>query len=277
MRVSAPITLIMPAHGVIFAESAHAADFRMAVQSDPFHKLIYVLDGQVAYREEKRLPVLAAGPGTLLIVPRDVRHQLVDEKPSIVLILCLGREWLDQDFELNRLWLGLARITRHKMQLGRPTRQRLEGMWQRAMVEKGSTRPGNVPAIRALAAQTLVLLARLPVEGGGATAAERVSTVTREIDETFYDPWDLDRGATQAGLSRRRFTDLFRAATGQTFWDFLNERRMVHAAHLLRTGENSVTGVAFSCGFNDLSHFYRLFRKRYKKPPRAWLMGRAGK
>jgi len=271
MRVSAPITLVMPAYGVIFAESAHAADFRMAVQSDPFHKLIYVLDGQVGYRAEKRPPVTSAGAGTLLIVPRDLRHQLIDEKPSIVLILCLDRKFLAQDAELNRLWLGLARLAGHQLQLSRPTRQRLEGMWQRAMVEKGSTRPGNIAAIRALAAQTLVLLARLPAEGGGATAAERVAVVTREIDETFFDPWDLDRAATRAGLSRRRFTELFRTAAGQTFWDFLNERRMAHAARLLRSGENSVIGVAFSCGFNDLSHFYRLFRKRYQAPPRAWL------
>jgi AraC family L-rhamnose operon regulatory protein RhaS len=275
MRVSVPITLVMPDYGVIFAESAHAADFRMAVQSDPFHKLIYVLDGQVDYREEGGLSIGSAGAGALLIVPRDVRHQLVDKKPSIVLILCLGRQFLDQDPELNRLWLGLARIARRKMQLSRPTRQRLEGMWQWAMVEKGSARPGNIAAIRAIAAQTLVLLARLPVEGGGATAAERVAAVTREIDETFFDPWDLDRAAARAGVSRRRFTDLFRAAAGRTFWDFLNERRLAHAAHLLRTGENSLIGVAFSCGYNDLSHFYRLFRRRYQSPPRAWLLGQA--
>ena len=128
--------------------------------------------------------------------------------------------------------------------------------------------------MRALAAQTLVLLARLPPAAAGTSAASRVAAVTREIEETFFDQWDLDRAASRAGLSRRRFTDLFRAANKKTFWDFLNEQRLNHAARLLRTGENSVMGVMFSCGFNDLSHFYRLFRTRYGKPPAMWAKSR---
>jgi AraC-like DNA-binding protein len=55
-----------------------------------------------------------------------------------------------------------------------------------------------------------------------------------------------------------------------TFWDYLNGRRLDHAAKLLRAGELSVTGVMFSCGFNDLSHFYRMFRQRHGLAPKKW-------
>jgi AraC-like DNA-binding protein len=95
--------------------------------------------------------------------------------------------------------------------------------------------------------------------------------VRREIDESFFDQWDLCRAATRAGLSRRRFTELFRAEAGSTFWDYLNERRMEHAARLLRGEGRSITGVIFACGFNDVSNFYRLFRRRFGAAPRAWL------
>jgi hypothetical protein len=51
------------------------------------------------------------------------------------------------------------------------------------------------------------------------------------------------------------------------------ELRMEHAARLLRSGEHSVTGVIFSCGFTDVSHFYRTFRHRFGAAPGVWMRG----
>jgi AraC-like DNA-binding protein len=274
MRVFAPIPISLPDYGVLFAESAHAAGFSMAERRDPYHKLIYLLDGKVAYWEGGRASSSIVETGAVLILPRETLHRLVDVQPSTLLLLCLGDVFLQSDSELGQLWQALTRVPGHCLQLSRPTRQRLESMWRRSMVEKEHARVGGRVTVRALAAQTLVLLARLPPAGAGTSAASRVAAVTREIEETFFDQWDLDRAASRAGLSRRRFTDLFRAANKKTFWDFLNEQRLNHAARLLRTGENSVMGVMFSCGFNDLSHFYRLFRTRYGKPPAMWAKSR---
>ena len=271
MRVSAPIAVSLPNYGVLFAESAHTSDFRMTERADNYHKLIYVLEGEVAYRENRVAASVEAEAGTVLIVPRGVSHHIVDERPTILLLLCLSEEFLRRDPDLDRLWETLTAVPRHRLRMSRPTRQRLEAMWQRAIVEKEHARVGGAVSVRALAAQTLVLLARLPAKGGGASSAERIAEVTREIEETFFDEWDLDRAAARASLSRRRFSDLFRQAQGCTFWEFLNAQRLEHAARLLRTGNHSVTGVAFSSGFNDLSHFYRLFRGRFKQAPRAWL------
>jgi AraC family L-rhamnose operon regulatory protein RhaS len=271
MRVSRPISVSLPAHGILFAESAHAADFRMAPRTDPYHKLIYVLSGRVAYRENQRAKAVEARAGTMLIVPRGVAHEITDQQASSLLLLCLSGEFLGLEADLASLWLPLSRLTERRLVLGQPARHQLEAMWRRALVEAQHARLGGSVTVRALAVQTLVLLARLPVTEGGATAAERVSAVIREIKETFYDEWDIDRAAARSGLSRRRFTELFRAATGQTFWDLLNDLRLAHAAKLLRGREHSLLGVIFTCGFNDVSHFYRMFRRRYGAAPGAWL------
>jgi len=271
MRVSRPIIVTLPDYGVRFAESAHAAGFHMAERTDPYHKLIYVLSGKVAYREKRRAVPVAAGAGSVLIVPRGVAHTITDQATSILLLLCLSGDFLNREPELARLWLPLTRVVDRQLRLGRPGRQRLEAMWRQAMVEAQPVRLGGGITVRAMAAQTLVLLARLPAEAGGAEASARVAAVRREIEETFYDEWDLDRAAARAGLSRRRFTDLFRTAAGRTFWAVLNDLRLAHAAMLLQRGEHSIMGVMFSCGFNDVSHFYRMFRQRYGAAPRAWL------
>ncbi len=46
---------------------------------------------------------------------------------------------------------------------------------------------------------------------------------------------------------------------------------VAHAAKLLRGREHSLLGVIFTCGFNDVSHFYRMFRRRYGAASGAWL------
>jgi AraC family L-rhamnose operon regulatory protein RhaS len=277
VSVSGPIPVTLPGYGVLFAESVHAADFRMAERADPFHKLIYVLKGQVEYLELHRAKPVQAGPGTVLVVPRGVAHRIADREASTLLLLCLDGDFLGIDADLPRLWLVLARIADHRLALSRPARQRLESMWRRAMVEREHARVGGHVTVRTLAAQTLVMLARLPPEGGGAAAEDRVAAVLREMEETFYDQWSIDRAAARAGLSRRRFTELFRAATGRTFWEVLNARRLEHAAVLLRGREHSILGVMFASGFNDLSHFYRMFRHHHGSPPGAWLTREAPK
>ena len=77
--------------------------------------------------------------------------------------------------------------------------------------------------------------------------------------------------STPRGMSRRHFSNLFRALTGRSFLEQLTELRLTHAASLLRDNRHSIVGAAFSSGYGDLSHFYRLFRTRFGEPPRTWL------
>jgi AraC family L-rhamnose operon regulatory protein RhaS len=176
----------------------------------------------------------------------------------------------EADEDLAKLWDQLMRVPQRRLQLTRPVRQRIEHLWRRAMLEAAHARTGGTVMARTLAAQLLVQLARLPSSSAGDDAKQRIASVAKEIDETFFDDWSLDRAAARAGMSRRRFSELFREASGRTMWDYLNDRRLTHAAQLLKAGERSITGVMFSCGFNDLSHFYRLFRARHGAPPRQW-------
>jgi len=273
-RVSRPIAVAMPAHGVVFAESVHAENFRMPVRADPFHKLLYVLHGRAVFVDPTAGRETAAGPGTLLAVDRGTAHQLRDETPAVLLLLCLAPGFVTGDAARKALWRELAATRRWQIAAGRPSSERFENLWRRGLLEQTAAHPGATVAVHALAAQILVALARLPAAGAGAgadTPERRVRTVARDLAETFYDEWTLDRAAARAGLSRRRFSELFRTHTGATFLDTLTALRLKHATRLLRAGGHSVTGVAFSCGYRDLSHFYRVFRRHHGRPPGEWL------
>ncbi|MGH7955490.1 MAG: hypothetical protein ACREH8_00590, partial [Opitutaceae bacterium] len=233
MKVCQPVAVTLPRYGVLFLESVHANDFRMAERAEHFHKLVYVLEGRITYREPRRALCLVAEKGTVIVVPRDVRHEIEDVLPSTLLLLCLTQNYLDSDPDLPRVWLDLARTSDRQLQLSRPGRLRLESMWRRAMLEKANGGVGGAVSVRSLAAQTVVLLARLPTRRVGDDTIQRVDAVIREISETFYDEWNLDRAATRAGLSRRRFSELFREVVGRTFGEHLNELRLNYAAQLL--------------------------------------------
>jgi AraC-like DNA-binding protein/quercetin dioxygenase-like cupin family protein len=271
MRVSRPIAVTLPAHGVAFAESVHGPRFRMAERADPFHKLIYVLQGKIAFATTASSKPLHAAAGATLCVQAGVAHRIADTAPPTLLLLCFAPAFLTGDPERTRLW---AKLTGGQDAVRRPGgagSPRFEGLWRAGIAEQAGSQPGREVALRAAADNILVTLARVPPDTPTDPTNQRVAAVARELAETFYDPWSLERAAARAGMSRRHFSKLFRELTSRSFLEQLTELRLTHAAGLLRDNRHSIIGAAFSSGYGDLSHFYRLFRTRFGEPPRAWL------
>jgi AraC-like DNA-binding protein len=92
-----------------------------------------------------------------------------------------------------------------------------------------------------------------------------------DIEASLSQPsLSLEQLATTHGVTTRYFQKLFEAE-GRTFSDYLLERRLERAFHMLRDGnriERAVSAIAFDVGFGDLSYFNRTFKKRYGAPPR---------
>lgn len=274
--VSKPIAVTLPPRGVAFVESVHGPRFRMAERADPFHKLIYVLQGKIAFAATASAKPLHAGAGATLCVQAGVAHRIADTEPPTLLLLCLAPEFLADDPERARLWATLTGgqgAARRPGGLGGP---RFEGLWRAGIAEQAGRQPGREVALRAAAENILVALARQPAVTPADRTSRRVAAVARELAETFYDPWSLERAAARAGLSRRHFSKLFREQIGRSFLEQLTELRLTHAAGLLQDNRHSIIGAAFSSGYGDLSHFYRLFRARFGQPPRAWLEKKRG-
>ena len=244
----------------------------MRPRADRYHKILYVLRGRVRYEELGR-GAERVSSGAMLVVPAGMRHALIDEQASTLLLLGVADAFLQEEPEVAAIWQKFvsARV-RHRTVSG-PARAHFATYWRRALLERAHPRPGGEAAARALALQVFVQLARLPDGGEYEDAVSRVRTVAREMEETLFERWTLDAAAARAQMSRRHFTAQFRGAMGRTFWAHLTELRLQHAAQLLERGEHSVTGVIFASGFSDVSQFYRLFRGRFGQPPKQWAEG----
>jgi len=89
----------------------------------------------------------------------------------------------------------------------------------------------------------------------------------------------FDEDISHADLARRLhtspayFSRLFKQTTRKTVTEFLTEVRLGHAARLLAETGQQVIDIAYQCGFRNLSHFNRSFRRRYRQSPREFRRG----
>jgi len=70
---------------------------------------------------------------------------------------------------------------------------------------------------------------------------------------------------TEVALSR-----FFRARTGKTFVDTLNDLRLGNATRMLIDTTHSITEIAYKCGFNNMSNFNRIFKKKKDCTPKEF-------
>ena len=72
------------------------------------------------------------------------------------------------------------------------------------------------------------------------------------------------------GKSREYVCRLFKATTGITLGVYLNDIRIEHAAAMLTTTNNDISDIASESGFENLSTFYHLFKKKKGISPKQF-------
>jgi AraC-like DNA-binding protein len=92
--------------------------------------------------------------------------------------------------------------------------------------------------------------------------------VRRYMLENYRNPEINSEGAARfLGMSGEKISQLIKDNTGHTFKPFLNELRVEKAKELLRLTEEQITAIADSTGFNNTSHFNRVFKMRTGQTP----------
>ncbi|MCM3630482.1 AraC family transcriptional regulator [Paenibacillus glycanilyticus] len=91
----------------------------------------------------------------------------------------------------------------------------------------------------------------------------RVSQVMRVLSSQMQEPLSINELAARVGLSASRLSHLFKAETGRSIVDTLNNMRLEQAALLMLKASRTAGEAAFDVGFQSYNHFAALFRRRY--------------
>ncbi|WP_299121005.1 AraC family transcriptional regulator [uncultured Winogradskyella sp.] len=89
----------------------------------------------------------------------------------------------------------------------------------------------------------------------------KIDIVFKHVNENFKEHISLDEIAEKVSMTVPAFCRYFKKVTGKTFTKLVNEYRIVHATKLLSESQMSITDVSFECGFNNFSHFNKLFKE----------------
>ena len=104
------------------------------------------------------------------------------------------------------------------------------------------------------------------------SANQHVRKVESLIRAAYMQPLRVEQIAGQLNLDRRYLSRLFKAKTGQTIQEYLLSVRMEEAVGCMQRG-CSVQESARLCGYEDVSNFSKMFKKRLGKSPADWKKG----
>ena len=98
----------------------------------------------------------------------------------------------------------------------------------------------------------------------------RLRRARDRMDREYAQPLDVEALARTACMSSGHFSRSFRAAYGETPYNYLMTRRIERAMTLLRRGDMSVTDVCFEVGCSSLGTFSTRFTELVGETPSAY-------
>lgn len=98
---------------------------------------------------------------------------------------------------------------------------------------------------------------------------ESVQDILSYINDHYREPISIPELSRRFGISSSYMTREFTAYTGRSVYDYVLYRRIQSAKEMIYAGD-SLTEIAFRCGFNDYSCFLRSFQKLTGQSPSAY-------
>ncbi len=221
-------------------------------------------------------------PGDVIVVPSGTRNRIVDDPSSAasLYVCCVARSLLRFDPSLGAQLP--CRVLRREGHFA----HRVASVFRRMVHTQQSSTTKRPVAMVADAMKLILMISERSAESpksekGSADDRRRVQQYVDSLPGRFFEETSIDAAADQLDIPRRTFTKLFTEITGETWLRHLRRLAIEHAQRRLRGTEIPIASIAFECGFNDLSTFYRQFQKRCRMSPGEYrtstgLNGRTG-
>ena len=275
---SRPRSVEISETGIHVFESQHGPDFSMEMGTWNYDKVCVVRGGKGHIETPDKK--IAISDDNVVYLPAGHTHRFVDnpDDPMILMMICFYPSVFDG------LASGRSAFTEFvaafpAFQAFDPRRTHrsigIADALKLMLFEQSRGRTGYDAVIWCEALELLVMLTRsyrevenlVEVASGGRAFARSLAY----LEDNFIHPVGVQDLADIAGLSYRRYTDVFRLETGRTVNRYIGDLRFDYAVErLLETG--NIQYASIDAGFGDLAHFYRVFKARMGTTPRRYFL-----
>jgi AraC-like DNA-binding protein len=97
--------------------------------------------------------------------------------------------------------------------------------------------------------------------------SRRIEKVFEHMNSNYNRKVSLAEVARVVHMPEASFSRFIKKRTGKTFTDSLNEIRLGHATRMLIDSTTTVAEIAYECGFNNISNFNRIFKRKKQFTP----------
>ncbi len=101
-------------------------------------------------------------------------------------------------------------------------------------------------------------------------SSRRIEKTYEYMNQNFDKSITLSNLASLSNMSEVSFSRFFKQRTGTTFIDSLIDIRVGHASRILIESTKNISEVAYECGFNNISNFNRIFKKKKGCSPKEF-------
>ena len=237
-----------------------------------FDKVVLLLAGRVDYIVEGHSYALK--PWDVLLVKHHTIHKAeIDQSvPYERIIIYLDGKYFGRSMPEARLMDSFDQADRTGEHLLTPSvsqRQEIQRVLS-AYEESAGDEGIGAPALReTFIIQLLIHISRMTAAAAQPRESQydpKIQQVLSYINENLSKELSVEQLADLAYLSKYHFMRLFKAQTGSTVHAYVRQKRLLHAARLIREG-TAVGKAAADSGFGDYSAFHRAFRESFGISP----------
>lgn len=99
---------------------------------------------------------------------------------------------------------------------------------------------------------------------------DKMKKILRFLEHHYMEPLTVSQAADLCSFSPSYFMKFFKAFTGTSYIQYVNQYRLEQAAWRLLHTNLSVLNISEECGFENHSYFIRSFKKKYGTTPLAY-------